>query len=157
MTPSPKPIRILALAALLTASIWTSPAADTKPFELKTKPYPLGTCVISGEDLGSMGAPFVFTEGNQEVQLCCKPCQKDFLSDKAANLQKIEEAARKVKPYPSTTCITSDEPLDAERTVGVVHEGREFRFCCKGCIREFRKEPAKFVKKFDAAAAKKKS
>jgi len=44
----------------------------------EVKPYPLKTCVVSGEKLDSMGKPYVFTNGDQEVKLCCKNCLKDF-------------------------------------------------------------------------------
>ena len=37
------------------------------------------------------------------------------------------------------------------------HEGREVRFCCKGCLKDFKKDPAQYLKKLDDAekAAKK--
>lgn len=148
---------VLALAATTALALVTSAVADDKKIKLKTKPYPLAVCVVSDEKLDAMGEPFVFKEGDQEVQLCCQSCQKDFNKDKAAKLKKIEEAAKKVKAYPLTTCIASDEELNPEDAVGLVHEGREFIFCCKSCVKDFKKEPAKFVKKFDEAAAKKKS
>jgi hypothetical protein len=149
--------RVAAVAAVITAFTVASLAADEKKVKLKTKPYPLDVCVVSDEKLGSMGDAFVFTEGDQEVQLCCKSCQKDFAKDKPAHLKKIEEGWKKVKAYPLTTCIASDEALEPDQAVGLVHEGREFVFCCKSCIKDFKKEPAKFIKKFDEAAAKKKS
>jgi hypothetical protein len=143
--------------ALVVASLAFGAIADDKKVKLKTKPYPLAVCPVSDEKLGSMGDPVVFVEGDQEIQLCCKGCQKDFAKNKEANLKKIEAAWKKVKPYPLTACIASDEALEADKAIGVVHEGREFVFCCKGCVKEFKKDPAKFVKKFDEAAAKKKS
>ena len=60
--------------------------------------YPLDTCVVSGEKLGEMGKPFVFTYEGQEVKLCCKSCQKDFKKDPAQFLKKIKVAqAEKAK------------------------------------------------------------
>lgn len=141
----------LALALALPAL-----GADKK-FQLKTKPYPMDTCVVSGEKLGSMGDAVVITEGNQEIQLCCASCQKDFNKDKKGYLAKIAEANKKVKAYPLTTCIVSDEALDPAKAVGVVHEGREYDFCCKSCVKDFKKDPSKFSKKLEAAAAKAKS
>lgn len=144
---------ISALGAALLTAVTVAQAADKK-FALKTKPYPLGVCPVSDEKLGSMGDPVVLVEGSQEIQLCCKSCKKDFEKNKEAHLKKIEAAWKKVKAYPATTCIVSDEPLDAEQAVGVVHEGREFVFCCKNCAKDFKKDTAKFVKKFDALAKK---
>jgi hypothetical protein len=58
----------------------------------QVKAYPLKTCVVSGEKLGSMGKPYVFTDGDREVKLCCKGCLKDFKKDPAKYTKKIEEA-----------------------------------------------------------------
>jgi YHS domain-containing protein len=56
--------------------------------------YPLDTCVVSGEKLGTMGEPFVFMHEGQEVRLCCPKCRKEFDSDPAKYLAKIEEAKK---------------------------------------------------------------
>ena len=48
-----------------------------------TKPYPLTTCVVSGEKLGSMGKPVVVQHAGKEIQLCCKSCIKKFEADAA--------------------------------------------------------------------------
>src|SRR5690554_8033995 len=107
---------------VLVASALTFRAVAAEPtIKLKTKPYPMDVCVISDEKLGSMGDPVVFTEGDQEIQLCCKGCQKDFTKNKEENLKKIEAAWKKVKRYPLTACIASDEPLDPQEAVGLVH------------------------------------
>ena len=59
--------------------------------------YPLQTCVVSGEKLGSMGKSYVHTFEGKEVQFCCKGCLKDFNKDPQKYLKKIEEAAEKAK------------------------------------------------------------
>ena len=41
----------------------------------------LKTCPVSGEKLGEMGKPYVFSYKQQEVKLCCKGCKKDFDKD----------------------------------------------------------------------------
>ena len=35
-----------------------------------------------------------------------------------------------------------------------VHEGREIKLCCKSCLKDFKKDPAKYIKKIEAAEAK---
>lgn len=57
----------------------------------EVKPYKLDTCIVSGEKLGEMGEPFVFTHEGQEIKLCCKSCKKKFDKDPAKHLQKLEE------------------------------------------------------------------
>jgi hypothetical protein len=62
----------------------------------KAKPYPLTTCVVSGEKLGEGGMkPYTFTEDGQEVKLCCKSCLKKFNADKAKFMAKIKEGEPK--------------------------------------------------------------
>ena len=59
----------------------------------------------------------------------------------------------KPKPYPLKTCLVSGEKLDGDMGKPYVftHEGREIKFCCKGCLKDFNKEPAKYIKRLDAA------
>jgi hypothetical protein len=51
--------------------------------------YPLSTCVVSGEALGSMGQPIVIDHEGVEVRLCCKGCVKRFNADPAKYLEKL--------------------------------------------------------------------
>lgn len=61
----------------------------------------------------------------------------------------------KAKPYPFDTCIVSGEKLDGMGVPAtVVKDGQEVKFCCKGCIRTFEKDPAPFMKKIAEAPAK---
>ena len=60
----------------------------------KPKPYPLKTCIVSGEKLGEMGAPYVFTYKGQEIKFCCKGCLKDFNKEPAKYLTKLAEAEK---------------------------------------------------------------
>ena len=59
-----------------------SSTENTEP-ETKTAPesadaYPLKVCVVSGEELGSMGKPVVIDHNGTEVRFCCKDCVADF-------------------------------------------------------------------------------
>ena len=87
-------------AAILAVSTLTAPlagfAADQKT-DTKPKPYPLKTCVVSGEKLGEMGKPYVYMHEGREIQFCCKDCVKDFKKDPAKYVKKIEKAEAKAK------------------------------------------------------------
>ena len=67
-------------------------AADADTKAEKAKPDKLTTCPVSGDKLGEMGKPFVFTYKDQEVKLCCKSCKKDFDKDPAKYMKAIREA-----------------------------------------------------------------
>lgn len=61
----------------------------------KPKPYPLQTCVVSGEKFGGdMGDPHVFTYQGREIKLCCKSCLKDFNKETARFIKKLDEAEK---------------------------------------------------------------
>lgn len=53
------------------------------------KPYPLKTCVVSGNELGSMGKPIKKVYDGQEIIFCCKPCIKKFEANPAKYLGKL--------------------------------------------------------------------
>ena len=54
----------------------------------------------------------------------------------------------KPKPYPLQTCVVTDEKLGEHGKPYVfTHAGQELKLCCKGCLKDFKKEPAKYTKK----------
>jgi hypothetical protein len=55
--------------------------------------YPLSTCVVTGEKLGSMGKPYVHQQDSRQVQFCCKGCLPKFSKDPAKYLKKLDDAA----------------------------------------------------------------
>lgn len=59
--------------------------------------YPLKTCIVADEDLGSMGDPvlYVHRPTNQLVKFCCKSCTKPFQKDAEKLLKKLEAPAKK--------------------------------------------------------------
>lgn len=68
----------------------TKTPSDAK---VASKPYPLDVCIVSGEKLGSMGAPVVYVHEGQEIKFCCKNCLPDFKKEPAKFLEKL--AAKK--------------------------------------------------------------
>ena len=69
----------------------------------------------------------------------------------------------KVIPYPLTKCVVSDEKLggDMGKPITLVYKGQEMKFCCKDCVKDFNKDPDKWIKKLaeeqtKAAATEKK-
>lgn len=89
---------LLSLAAPLSAS---EPATPATPAPAPA--YPLETCVVSGEALGSMGDAYVHIhqeEGkpDREVRLCCKGCLKRFAKDPAKYIGKLDAAEKPAAP-----------------------------------------------------------
>jgi YHS domain-containing protein len=60
--------------------------------------------------------------------------------------------AKSARPYTLKTCIVSGEKLgEMGKPYVFVHEGQEIKLCCKNCLKDFQKDPAKYVKKLAAA------
>ena len=74
---------VLAIAALATL-VPDALAAAPKP-----KRYPLKSCIVTDNELGSMGEIITKTYGGQEVKFCCKPCVKKFEANQAKFLAKL--------------------------------------------------------------------
>lgn len=62
-----------------------APAAKTAD----AKPYPLEVCIVSGEELGSMGEPIVLVHEGQTVKFCCDQCAPKFEKEPAKYLAKL--------------------------------------------------------------------
>ena len=61
----------------------------------------------------------------------------------------------KLKPYTLKTCVVSGDKLGEMGDPFVyAYNGREIKFCCKGCLKDFNKEPAKYIKLIEAGEAK---
>lgn len=65
---------------------------------------------------------------------------------------------KKAKPYPLATCIVSDEKFEGSemKPHEFVYEGQTIKLCCKSCLKDFNKEPAKYLKKLQEEAKKQK-
>jgi len=69
------------------------------------KDYPLKTCVISKEELGTMGeaTDLIYRVDGQPdrlVRFCCESCIKDFKKDPATALKRIDDAGKPAaKPH----------------------------------------------------------
>ena len=104
---------------------------------MKSKPYILLTCVL----LGSLSL------GHSEENKSAAP--------KTAQIVKTPEDKAKVaelaKSYPLNTCVVSHDSLGGMgETVDALYEGRLIRFCCKGCVKSFNKNPEKYLKEIDS-------
>lgn len=92
----------LAFAAHDHAAAEKSPAPDAAWLAKAKAEYPLKTCVVSDEEIGSMGdgIDHVYKQDGKPdrlVRFCCKNCLKDFNKDPAKYLKLIDEAAAKAK------------------------------------------------------------
>lgn len=74
------------------------------------------------------------------------------------------DAEKKPRPYLLKTCIVSGDKLGGDMGDPYVFiykdkkvkddVGREIKFCCKSCLKDFNKDPKGYLKKIDEAEAK---
>ena len=82
----------LAVGPILFAA---SPANPSKNSDAKSapagkpKPYPLKVCIVTDNDLDSMGDESSLIHEGQTVKFCCPPCEKKFLKNPARYLAKL--------------------------------------------------------------------
>ena len=69
-----------------------------------------------------------------------------------AKKEDADVIAQQKTGYPLDTCVVLGNKLGEHgEAVDYIYKGRLVRFCCKGCIATFEKEPAKYLAKIDAA------
>lgn len=133
-------------------------SADTAP---KGDLYTLDTCPISGKKLGAMGDPIVKEYDGREVRFCCPACVEPFEKDKAKHFEAIDKKLieQQMPYYPLDTCVVMGDSLKDDKgediAVNYVYKNRLVRLCCKMCIKDFNKDPQKFLEKLDAAVIEK--
>ncbi len=123
------------LFALIITSLCLICQADDK-LPAGVKPYPLDTCIVSDEKLGSMGKPVVFVFENQEIKLCCKDCRKDFDENPKKFLEKINNPSKEAKPS-APAAVPSQSGTVVQLTV----DGLVCNFCASNITKTFTKLP----------------
>jgi YHS domain-containing protein len=70
----------LASCATPSAPAGAAPVAQpaAKKSAPKPKPYPLETCLVTGDDLDEMDERVSTVHDGQVFEFCCKPCLKKF-------------------------------------------------------------------------------
>ena len=82
--------RILAAIATLATGFLASCASSGGTASLGgTKPYPLKTCIVTGNNLKSMGDEQTIVHEGQVVKFCCEPCVGKFKKNPAKYLAKL--------------------------------------------------------------------
>mgnify|MGYP003573121895 FL=1 len=114
--------------------------------------YPMKTCMIGGKPLGDGSLDYV--HGTMLVRFCCKMCVGDFESEPDKYMRPLKQAYIDVQKdaYPLATCVVSDEVL-GDDAKDILYGTRLVRFCCNGCVKDFKADPGPYLAKVDAAWA----
>lgn len=79
--------RAIGLAAMLTMLFVTTGCGEARAGG--AKPYPLTTCIVTDNDLGSMGDEQTYVHEGQEIKVCCAPCIAKFQANPGRFLAKL--------------------------------------------------------------------
>jgi YHS domain-containing protein len=82
-------MKTLLTTALLLLTLAACSTSEQVQISTKAKPYPLKTCLVTGNDLDSMGGAIDKIYNGQEIQFCCEPCVKKFEAHQAKYLAKL--------------------------------------------------------------------
>jgi len=105
---------------------------------MKSKAYLLLICLLLGS--------FCLGQAEENKSSALKTAQI------VKNSEEKTKAAELAKSYPLTTCVVSHDGLGGMgETVDAMYDGRLIRFCCKGCVKSFNKNPDKYLKELDTA------
>ncbi len=119
--------------------------------------YPLDTGIVTGKKLVAEGhKPVDYVHNNRLVRLYDQAALQKFKSAPGTYLAKLDKAViEKQKPtYPLDTCVVLGGKLGAMgKPIEYVTGNRLVRFCCKGCIGAFEKDPLKYLARLDGAGS----
>ena len=154
-------IRILTILSAFVATLVLMGAAKQESTPKRVgDAYPLTTCPISGKPLGNNPVVVVLsetpraTDKGREVRFCCNGCRAKFEKDLKNNIPELDKKIIKAQmPYfPVGNCVVmTSEPMAAPDSPEAMTEGKNvvignrlYRFCCKACIRKFKKNQKKY-------------
>lgn len=122
-------------------------------------PYPLDTCIVSGEKLGADAVtvilkdqPDALQEGRQ-LKFCCKDCVAKFEADRRQYLPKLDAAiiAQQRATYPLDRCLVMLDEKLGQDSKAFVYGNRCYLACCSKCINNFQKSSARYVTAYEKA------
>jgi YHS domain-containing protein len=161
----------LAVCLVLGLTCSLSFAAADKAKDAK-KPQPINKkCPVEG---GDVDPDATIQYKGKTIGFCCAGCDKDFEKDPAKFMAVIDKElaaekkggaadkkddakkgeGEKKQAELNTKCPVSGDDVDKEVTQ--TYKGRTIAFCCKDCVKDFKKDPDKFIKKLDEEKAAKK-
>lgn len=146
----------LGLGLVLAAAV-AAPAMAQDPDEYTGDPYTLGTCPVSGEELGAMGPPQLLNQDGRDIRFCCAGCPPRFKADTAKYIGEIDaKMIADQKPhYPLDTDVVSGDPLPSDdQVIDLVYFNRLVRLGSQKSAQKFFRDPQAYLAKLDEAVIK---
>jgi hypothetical protein len=137
-----KCVRVLMLVALV-AGISQMARGQEAPQRDQLRSAVQGICPVSGQKLGSMGAPVKVKIGEETVFLCCKGCLQGKVS--AQHWATIHANMARAQGK----CPVMKKALPASPKWTIV-EGQVVYVCCPPCIAKINADPKTHLQTVDA-------
>jgi YHS domain-containing protein len=129
------------------------PATQPAKITFAGDPYLLTTDPVTGAPLGDK--PIIYKHEGRELRFADQASIESFKADPAKYLPKVDQQmiAQQLPFYPLTTCMVSGDKLSSptEKPTDIIYKNRLVRFCCDDCVKDFTKDPDKFIAKLNAA------
>lgn len=125
-------------------------SVDAAIVKAQSADYPLKTCPISGKAFAKDAEPTNVFYGTRLVRLCCGRCAKSFAKDPSATIAALDAAyiAAQLPTYKGKTCPVSGEALGSMgKPINMLYGNTLVQLCCKGCVKSYKKNPAKLMAK----------
>jgi hypothetical protein len=116
------------LALFAVSLLLAAPVAADHHAPADSDKYPLKTCVVSDEELGSMGEDVAYLhkvdgQPDREVRFCCKMCIARFKKDPATYLAKLDAAQGYSHQHSADTADAKACCAEEECAACAAHEG----------------------------------
>ncbi len=89
-----------------------SEASSSAGSDAEVIAYTMDTCIVSGEELGSMGDPIVKVYNGKEVKFCCEDCVGEFEAEKDKFLAKLTEMKGEMEEAAESATNEAKEALN---------------------------------------------
>jgi YHS domain-containing protein len=136
---SMKIAKVLALAIALSVFLVVGVMAEEHEATKKAQT----TCPVMG---GKINKDIYADHEGKRVYFCCKGCVEQFKKGPAKYVKELEDEGVVLEKL-QTTCPVMGNKVNKD--IYADYEGKRVYFCCKGCVEQFKKEPAKYVKKLE--------
>ena len=164
-------MKSLAAAAVLLCSLLTVPsfaAEKDTPKDRKAATPINKKCPV---EKGDVDPEVTVQHEGKTIGFCCAGCDEEFKKDPAKYMAVIakeqaaakdaekdkfkdkdkKDAQKKDEPKKeaelNTKCPVTDD--DADKTLTSEYKGRTIAFCCEDCVKDFEKDPKKYIAKLD--------
>jgi len=105
---------------------------------------PQSNCPVMG---GKINKNVYIDYQGQRIYFCCPGCIGAFKKNPAKYMKKLADAGVALEPA-QQLCPVMGRKINP--SIYTDYNGRRVYFCCQGCVRAFKKNPEKYLKKLDA-------